>query len=288
MLPTQKRLDRGARAAVRQRRRRALPLVAAAALVTLLTTVVAAPGSFAAARASSSYPIGVFDEYEPSGFAPPAANQLPGYTEAYVDDFTQPLDFTKWGRFSGVPKGDPAGYFERGHVFTTKGVLRIGTWRDPSRDDHWATGGICLCGVHPTYGAFFVRSRETAAGPDDAELLWPSDNSWPPELDFNETGTSPKASSWTDHYTSPTIEVQQTLKIDVLHWHTWGIVWTPSAVTFVVDGRVWGQVTSAAQIPDLPMTLDLQQQTWCGIEPECPTKPSSMLIDWVVVYTPTG
>lgn len=192
-----------------------------------------------------------------------------------------------WSRFSGVPKGDPSGRFERHHVWASNGELRIGTWRDPARHDHWATGGICLCGVHPTYGAFFVRSRQTAAGPDDVELLWPRNNSWPPELDFNETGTSPSTSTWTDHYRSATTKVQGNDTIDVLEWHTWGVVWTPTSVTFVVDGHAWGEVTAKAQIPHLAMTLDLQQQTWCGILPECPRHRSQLLVDWVAVYTPT-
>ena len=205
--------------------------------------------------------IGTFDLSEPSAYAPPGPHQLAGYTEAYVDDFTGPRNLSgRWGRFSGTPKGDPAGRFVPDHVWSRDGELRIGTWRDPADHDRWATGGVCLCGVHPTYGAFFVRSRQTTAGPDVAELLWPANNAWPPELDFNETGTSPDASTWTDHYTSPSTEVQATTQIDVEHWHTWGVVWTPTSVTFVVDGRAWGEVTSPAQIPDVAMTLDLQQR----------------------------
>jgi len=286
---------RAAPHAVRQRRRLTFACLALASAASLLATVVDAPGTLAAAPnphhparhvSSASYPVGVDDPLEPSGLAPPTSSDLPGYQEAYVDDFTGPLDYSMWGRFSGIPKGDPAGRFERSHVLTYDGLLRIGTWRDRHRHRRWATGGVCLCGVHPTYGAFFVRSRETAAGPDDAELLWPRNNSWPPELDFNETGTSPMASSWTDHYSSPKTQVQVTQKINVRRWHTWGIVWTPTSVTFVVDGRAWGEVTAKAQIPSLPMTLDLQQQTWCGLHPECPTRTSAMLIDWVVVYTP--
>lgn len=235
-----------------------------------------------------TYPIGVFDESEPSGFAPPPGWALPGYQRTYVNDFKHPLDSSLWGKFSGVPGGDPAGLFVRSHVKETGGELRIETYRDSADHYKWATGGICLCGLNTTYGAFFVRSRETHAGADDVELLWPSAHGvWPPELDFDEMGVSDNVSSWTDHYTSPTEFTQQSTTIDVLHWHTWGVVWTPTSITFVVDGRVWGVVTDPAQIPTIPMTLDMQQQTWCGIHPECPHRTSSMLIDWVTIFTPT-
>jgi hypothetical protein len=270
-----------------------LPLAAAALLANLVAVqdsqaAVHAPVSVAQHSTTPLYPVGVFDENEPSGYAPPASFQLPGYTQVYSNDFTSPLDFSMWGLFSGVPGGDPSGLFEPTHVWTYGGLLKISTSRDPLQQNHWASGGLCLCGLHLTYGAYFVRSRETSAGPDDVELLWPADNSWPPELDFAETGISPKSSSWTDHYTSPSLRTQVTKKINVTHWHTWGVVWTPSAITFVVDGKAWGEVTAAAQIPTVPMTLDLQAQTWCGLKPECPKHRSTMLIDWVEVFTPTS
>jgi hypothetical protein len=291
---------RSARRAVRDRGRSSVALLVAASVSvsTMIASVVDAPGTMAASprplRAvtvsapAPTYPVGVFDYLEPSGLAPPAPSQLPGYTEAYVDDFNGPLDLSKWGKFNGVPKGDPAGRFEFSHTWADRGLLHIGTWRDPSQHNRWATGGICLCGVPLTYGAFFVRSRVTAGGTDAAQLLWPANNSWPPELDFNESGVSPMTSTWTDHYSSAKTFVQSTRTINVRHWHTWGVVWTPTSVTFVVDGQAWGQLTAKAQIPNLPMTLDLQQQTWCGIQPECPKRPSTMLVDWVVAFTPTA
>jgi len=274
---------------VRQRQRLgAIGFLAVAVLAAPLASVVAQGGSQAAEsrQTTTKYPVGIFDFYEPSWLAPPGPNQLFGYKLSYVTDFNKPLNASMWGKFNGVPKGDPVGLFLRDHVWTSKGMLHLGTWRDKSHNGQWATGGVCLCGVHPKFGAFFVRSRQTAVGPDTAQLLWPSDNSWPPELDFNETGIAPMASSWTDHYQSPNQKIQVTKRINVRHWHTWGIVWTSTSVTFVVDGRAWGVLTSPSQVPHLQMNLDLQQQTWCGIMPECPKVPSQMLVDWVAIYTP--
>jgi hypothetical protein len=264
----------------------------AAALVLSSTLIAAGPTAGAVPRQAGprdvTYPIGVFDESEPSGFAPPPGWAIPGYQRTYVNDFNRPLDPSLWAKFSGVPGGDPAGLFQRSHVKEFGGELKIETYRDHNDNNRWATGGICLCGLKTTYGAFFVRSRETHAGPDDVELLWPyAPNIWPPELDFDEMGVADNSSSWTDHYTSPSQFVQQSTTIDVLHWHTWGVVWTPTSVTFVVDGRVWGVITDPTEIPSIPMTLDMQQQTWCGIHPECPTRTSAMLIDWVAIFTPT-
>ena len=267
--------------------------VASASCALALTVLAATTGTVtqAATRApratSTTYPAGTFDSKEPSYMAPPTPGAMPGYARAYVNDFLKPLT-SQWYLFSGRPKGDPVGRFEVSHVQEKAGILELGTWRDPKYKDQWATGGVCLCSVHPTYGAFFVRSKQVGIGPDDAELLWPSNNTWPPEVDFNETGNTARYSAWFDHYTPAPDAFHFVGKVDVTNWHTWGVVWTPTSLTFVLDGKARGTVvTTADGIPTMPMTLDLQSQTWCGIYPECPKANSELEIDWVAIFTPT-
>jgi beta-glucanase (GH16 family) len=124
----------------------------------------------------------------------------------------------------------------------------------------------------------------TAGGDDNVELLWPAAAVWPPEVDFNETGNGTSKTGWYVHYTSEDHQVAKTLRINLTKWHTWGVIWTPSRMTFTVDGKVWGIVTASSAIPHQAMTLDIQQQTFCGIAPECPTKPLSMLVNWVTEF----
>ena len=283
--PLRRRRPRTSTPAASQRVR-ALPVLAS---VIALALLVPAAGTSGAARdaAPTTYPVGRFDVHEPSYFAPPAPDAMPGYRELYVNDFTTPLLYSYWFVFHGMPKGDVAGYFERSHVSVHKGELRLGTWRDPARRNLWTSGGVCLCGVHPKYGAFFVRSRESSYGPDDAEMLWSLVNQPLPEVDFAETGAMKWFASWFDHYAPAPDTIQHHTHIDILNWHTWGIVWTPTSMTFVVDGKPWGQVTVPAEIPQRRMTLNLTQETWCGIFPECPRSPSSLLVDWVAIYVPT-
>jgi hypothetical protein len=235
---------------------------------------------------TTPYPKGRWDLKEPSHREPTGPNALPGYSRIYVNDFKTWLTDKQWFLYSGVPSGDPAGLFEPSHVSIGGGTLKINTYQDPNYGNQWVSGGVGLYSIHPTYGAFFVRSRETGVGADDVELLWPSNNQWPPEIDIDEMGIDPNSESWTVHYNSPGDQVQGTEAINVLKWHTWGVVWTPTAITFVVDGYAYGQVTDPWEIPNLPMTLGLQMQSWCGILPECPTKPTSMIIDWVTAYAP--
>jgi Glycosyl hydrolases family 16 len=241
-----------------------------------------------AVRSRTPYPMGVFDFKEPSYFAPPGPSAMPGYTRAYVDDFTQQLSSADWYYFRGVPQGDPSGRFDPRHVVVAHGLLKIGTWRDPRFNQQWVSGGVGLYSLPTLYGAYFIRSRETQPGPDTSELLWPQNNQWPPEIDIDEGGASPNTQSWFVHFDNSQDQVFGTRTINIEHWHTWGVIWTPTSITFTVDGQEWGEVTTPSQIPTIPMELDLQSQSWCGISGQaCPTQDSVLLVDWVSVYTPT-
>jgi len=103
--------------------------------------------------------------------------------------------------------------------------------------------------------AYFVRSRVTGAGPNEVELLWPADNQWPPEIDFNESGGSLNSSSSTIHFSAVNEIDQRSILISMSQWHTWGVIWTPKSVSYVVDGQVWGTITTPSEISRIPMTL---------------------------------
>jgi beta-glucanase (GH16 family) len=222
---------------------------------------------------------------EPSRKAPPPSNWLAGATRVYCSDFPGTELPGGWGKFSGVPGGDPAGYFDPSHVVVDQGMLSLLTARESRINNRWATGGVCHCGVAQTYGTYLVRSRLTGSGIDNVQMLWPVAHNWPPEVDFNETGDRTSRTAWYVHYSPSNHQIAKTLKIDLLRWHTWGVIWTPHIMKFTVDGAIWGTVRSMSAIPHEKMTLDLSQQTWCGIAPECPSKPASMQVDWVAEFS---
>ena len=136
-----------------------------------------------------------------------------------------------------------------------------------------------------TYGAYFVRSRVTGPGPTIVELLWPTVG-WPPEIDFSETDGTTQSVSATDVWASNGGQQQSHLDVDMTQWHTWGVVWTPTSILYTVDGNVWGQFDTASEISHQPMTLNLQQQTWCSTNYACPTAAQSAQIDWIAEYSP--
>jgi hypothetical protein len=261
-------------------------LLAAGPAGALTANVTAASLARAIHAHPTPYPMGIFDFKEPSYYAPPPANALPGYTRSFVDDFTQQPSPAQWFTFRGVPGGDPAGRFDVAHVNVNHGMLKIGTWRDPRFNNQWVSGGVGLRGAAATYGAYFVRSRELAPGPDTSELLWYQNTPTSPEIDFDANAGSDTTENWLVNYDKHSDRVVGSTTINMEHWHTWGVIWTPTSITFTVDGHAWGVVSSSTEIPRVPMTLDIQARTWCGIPSgACPTVDSMLIVDWVDVYT---
>jgi len=238
--------------------------------------------------AHSTYPDGTPDSNEPSGESPPGASAFSGYTESYVNDFTGTSLPSGWQAFTGVPNGDEGSLWEPTHVVVGSGELQLNAWQDPAHGNAWVTGGVSQSGVAHTYGAYFVRSRLTDVGATQVELLWPSGSEWPPEVDFNETRGGDTSTTATVHFTGGVGYETLNDTIDMTQWHTWGVVWTPTSITYTVDGEAWGQITTTSEIPTVPMNLDITQQTWCMWGWGCPTAPESTLVDWVAEYSPTG
>jgi len=254
------------------------------AFTTTPTTTPVATGP------STTYWTGTADNSQPSGMDPPGANALAGYTQTYVTDFPGTSLPAGWYTYNGTPGGDPGALWASSHVVVSGGMLQLKAYQDPAYNNQWVTGGLKMSEFSQTYGAYFVRSRVvgTGSGADDVALLWAANNSWPPEVDFNETLGSNTSSTATLHYGSTNNMDYRTVNIDMTQWHTWGVIWTPTSITFTVDGVVWGSITVASEIPNIPMTLDLDQQTMCGagVNWGCPTTPQSMDVNWVAEYAP--
>ena len=235
----------------------------------------------------SRYTVGVPDFAQPSGVAPPRKNNIPGYRLASVTNFSGNSLPAGWVVFTGTPSGDPGGQWASNHVTVSNNMLQLNAFQDPRFKNEWVTGGLCECGKPRTYGAFFIRSRVTGPGPTQVEMLWPVAG-WPPEVDFNETYGVTTASQATFHYTLQNHQIHRNINIDMTAWHTWGIIWTPTSMTYTVDGRVWGSIKDPSIIPHQPMALHLQQQTWCSSGFACPTSPQSTQVNWIAEYSSTS
>ena len=185
----------------------------------ILVLVLSSLSLVSKSSASILFPVGIPNAHQPSGMAPPSSNSLEGYRLAYVNNFNLPGLPSGWIAFSGHPGGLPTANFSVRHVTVSSGMLQLKTYRDPAFNSNWTTGGLCQCGKSSLYGAYFVRSRITGPGANSVELLWPYNNSWPPEIDFNENMNHSGLTTSTTHWNANNETNFATLRINMLQWH---------------------------------------------------------------------
>jgi hypothetical protein len=238
--------------------------------------------------------------WDPSGQAMPVGD-LPGWHQIFADNFAN--DSYPLGTFTGcnqhgcsgapsVPFGavvdghpDTSGnceYFPSQTVSITGGVMRIFM--------HTNSKGLCMdASLYPlvpslTYGMYSVRFRSAAVpGYKGVDLLWPV-NKVNGEIDFPEANLDAPLHGFL--HTLAGGQQQQNFKSTAswTSWHTATLEWTPTSVTFVLDGTTIG--TTDLDVPQTPMTLVLRAESDLEGAPKPPASAhGSMEIDWVTVYS---
>lgn len=223
------------------------------------------------------------------------AGPVARWHEVFADDFNgSALDRAKWRLYEGQPGGDRGAWFDPRHVAVSHGELVISGYRDGADGGKFATGGVSSSpGLVQTYGKYLVRMRfDDGRGVSHILLLWPADNSWPPEIDFSEDSASGRQLNYaTLHYGADDTQVQRKLTVNPTKWHVYGVVWTPGKLAFTLDGRPWANITGSA-VPSVPMVLDIQTQSWaCGVSSwegcvgAATPRRVNLYVDWVVAYS---
>ncbi|MEA2555920.1 MAG: hypothetical protein QOI60_1251 [Actinomycetota bacterium] len=176
-----------------------------------------------------------------------------------------------WHKFRGT-KFDPS------HVHVSNGRLNLEVRK--SHDGRWRGGGVSL-NLPRTYGEYQVRLRLSAGtGTRGVALLWPSDGSWPPEIDFFEIGAnSPRRvlNRQTLHYGSNQM-IHRKYKGHFTQWHNVGVIWRPGRLTYTCDGVARTHIKSI-HVPGRNMNLHLQVATGDGRH-----ERTTMQVDWVKLF----
>jgi beta-glucanase (GH16 family) len=199
------------------------------------------------------------------------------------EGFGTPLNPARWGVYDGQPGGAPNALWSRKHVELHLDAARLRGYREGGR---FVTAGMMLTSVPQIYGKYLVRARfDRSTTVDQVMLLWPKQGvSWPPEIDFSEGPSSTKTMA-TAHYTAQNLQTHHFASVDMTKWHTYGVEWTPTRVSYLIDGRVFGSVTGAA-VPHVPMNLAIQTQSNAPAQAIGTAMPREVTeyIDWVSVY----
>jgi beta-glucanase (GH16 family) len=223
----------------------------------------------------------------PSGLAP--AKVAPrGWKRYWVDDFATTAVSSAWDKYNGYPGGYSNGWWAPSHVRSTRGMLVLDGFRQGGK---FVTGGVSATRRSSLlYGKYLVRMRaDSGIGVGYVALLWPTKGGWPPEVDFAEdAGRSRTTTSGTSHFSASNRQLQKILRVDFTKWHTVGVEWTPTALKYTIDGRVWATMTGAA-VPHVPMHLAIQSAalkctSWSACVSSATPAHVNIYVDWVDIY----
>jgi Glycosyl hydrolases family 16 len=222
------------------------------------------------------------------GSSPPGS--VAGWRLTYSTDFPGNSLPSGWVAYNGEPGGDPYGNWDSSNVSVSGGALHL--LATPS-----AQGGVQFYGNPQTYGMYLVRMKgddEPGLSINNLAILWPSQQGvWPPEVDFFQDLGGSRQSFSASLHVGPDgnggccVIASPTQDSDGTTWHTYGVQWTPSAITYTIDGRVWASVSRSslsppAQWPTIPMILTLQSQNQAAAQPSGTIE--TMTVAWVAEY----
>jgi beta-glucanase (GH16 family) len=125
--------------------------------------------------------------------------------------------------------------------------------------------------------------------------FWMLQNGWPPELDIFELAGSRATDYYTYHYTDSTgnpasLGGQWTGADMSVDWHTYGVEWTPTTLTFYVDDQAvqsFDAPDEIAQMGEMYFLIDLQVGGWAP-DPNGANYPQQLQCDWVRVWQVGG
>jgi beta-glucanase (GH16 family) len=125
-------------------------------------------------------------------------------------------------------------------------------------DGHWSTTGFnsFKAGKGITYGTVEFDARaEHAQGIAFGILMWPSDDSFPPEIDILETpnGNALHTLHWSDEQGEHAYSPITDLSYDPGGWHHYKLTWLPEYVMIQVDGQTKAFWTE--NVPKVPMSF---------------------------------
>ncbi|NUR02473.1 MAG: glycoside hydrolase family 16 protein [Streptomyces sp.] len=135
------------------------------------------------------------------------------------------------------------------------------------------------------YGRYIIRERVSHVGRGfkSAQLLWPVDNNAGgcSEIDFPENSHDVPPSAY-DHPANCGQQDAFDSGASWGSWHTYSTSWTPSSVTFAVDGRTIGV---SRRSPSVAMDWDVQNESSLDGEQAAPGATDQIDITYVEVDT---
>jgi beta-glucanase (GH16 family) len=191
-------------------------------------------------------------------------------------------------------------YYTPQNVSVHDGYLDLVAQKQYVDPKHDYTSGMVstndCCGQPVTF-EFQYGYMETSAQLPPGKGMWPAfwlvpaNHTWPPEIDAMEwQGQKPRTNFLTIHW-GKAKDPQQSggtfVGPNMSHgFHTYGLDWEATYVTWYEDGKAVRTYSDPAHIPHLPMIviLNLAIGGWLGFPDKHTVFPAHMLVDYVRVW----
>jgi beta-glucanase (GH16 family) len=186
------------------------------------------------------------------------------------------VNTSKWWVYDG-PGNDGNGIRAPTHVGEGDGMLTLTCTADQQ------CAGL-MANHAQKYGTWVARVK-MSAGDNNVHpilLLWPSDDVWPAhgEVDYMEASYPERqATDGFLHFGSNNDQTHGKVDVDLTQWHVFSVTWTPSSITYYVDGQQWFQDTDPSHLPPITMSPTIQLDAQGPI-----SQGGTMEVDWLRVY----
>jgi beta-glucanase (GH16 family) len=238
---------------------------------------------------------------DPSGQAMPVGD-LPGWHQIFADTFGTDVPLgrfpsavsSRWTGYSdGVTDTSGHGTYYPSKVISVHGGLMTMNIHTENGVHLVAAPEPILPGNHgggpgsQTYGRYAIRFRADAIpGYKIAWLLWPQSGVWNEgEIDWPEGNLTGSFQAFVHHVGDPQSQDAYAPGAKFTTWHTAVIEWSPSSVTFLLDGKSIGSTTNTANIPSTPFRWVLQTETALSSSAPSDSASGQVQVDWVAVYS---
>ncbi|MGO9754772.1 MAG: DUF5047 domain-containing protein, partial [Solirubrobacteraceae bacterium] len=241
----------------------------------------------------------------PSGIPVPTSN-LTGWNLIFTDDFTTNVSQgsfpgtvygPKWFDLDGWSDGE-GGTFTSANISvsnscmtinlrTVGGVIQVSD-PYPIIPGAGTEDGVPTGQLYGRYDVCFKADAGLGPGFKTAFMLWTDEQVWAAgEIDWPDSNIVSTFNAG-DHTLGNPGSLTGYFETSAVYttWHVATIEWTPSNVTFLLDGAVVGQ---SMNVPTVPMHYVLQTQcSTDGTAPPASSVNGNVYVDWVAVYSYAG
>lgn len=163
------------------------------------------------------------------------------------------------------------------------GQMHIRMYRPRSGGDNHVATVVPKRAMGLKYGRYIIRERVSHVGRGfkSAQLLWPVSGGGCSEIDFPENSHDVPPSAF-DHPANCGGQDAFDTAVSWGAWHTYTTSWTPSSVTFAVDGKTIG---ASKHSPNVAMDWDIQNESSLDGEQAAPGTWDQIDITYVEVDT---